>query len=470
MEPHVLKSPRASGEYTSTRKPLVALIAVLAGLCIGQFNLRSQTYPTVGFAASDSIYIGIKHRESVLLFYQMRRESLAWAKNGDIRDSLLLFIRNARYSGLNPNGYHLREIESATHVSSLQRTDILLTDAFFSLRNDLARGRLTRLDTKPDSMAVTILMNVLSNGGLEKAVHQMEPHTTGYKLLKEGLKQILDTLKWEEKVPLMQGITLDSIRSHRLVKSIEINLERWRWERSEWGSRYILINIPSFMATVISDDSVILRSKVIVGKPATRTPELSSEIQCIITYPYWHVPRKIATEEFLPFIKKDISFLRKNNLDVLDRKGRILNPDSVDWKSLSKESFPVQLRQREGPENALGVLKFVFDNPYGVFLHDTNTPRLFQFAVRTFSHGCIRMERAVDFAHYLMTGTPETKSPTLSRYLLQRVRHTVEVPRPINIRVRYFTAEYSEDGLHISKDVYQKDKYLLKQLYGPTAR
>src|SRR5690606_24036460 len=107
----------------------------------------------------------------------------------------------------------------------------------------------------------------------------------------------------------------------------------------------------------------------------------------------------------------------RNNFDVLDKRGNLLQADSIDWESFSKSYFPVSLRQREGQENALGIIKFVFDNPYAVFLHDTNAKRLFRSRVRAFSHGCIRMEKAVELAHYLVTGDPGKKSKYVERFL-----------------------------------------------------
>jgi murein L,D-transpeptidase YcbB/YkuD len=321
-----------------------------------------------------------------------------------------------------------------------------------------------------DSLNIQILNELLEKGGLKKALTNLEPRSTGYQSLKAGLKVLLDTLCSQQKESLMNGVTMDTLESHKIIKVIELNLDRWRKEKTDWGERYLFINIPSFMATLVSDGGVVLRSKVIVGKPSTPTPELSSEIQCFITYPYWHVTKKIASEEFLPFIKKDVSFLRKNNLDVLDRKGRVLDPDSIQWSRFSTEYFPVTLRQREGPENALGVLKFVFDNPYQVFLHDTNTPRLFQSKVRTFSHGCIRMEKARELAHYLLTGSTDARSPILDRYMQRKIRHTMNLEHPVSIYVRYITAEYNDHELFIYNDIYNKDRPLIRRLYGSSAR
>jgi murein L,D-transpeptidase YcbB/YkuD len=128
-------------------------------------------------------------------------------------------------------------------------------------------------------------------------------------------------------------------------------------------------------------------------------------------------------------------------------------------------NFPVLLRQREGVDNSLGILKFVFDNPYAVFLHDTNARRLFQNNDRALSHGCIRMEKAIDFAHYLVTGKVGEKSAMVEKFLKQKERHNVDLASPIAIHVRYITAEVKGDQIYVYKDLYKQDRALIESLY-----
>ena len=134
-------------------------------------------------------------------------------------------------------------------------------------------------------------------------------------------------------------------------------------------------------------------------------------------------------------------------------------------EAFSRDNFPVRLRQREGRENSLGLIKFVFDNRYAVFLHDTNAPQLFRHSVRAFSHGCIRVEQAKALAHYFVTGEVGKKSSIVERYLDQEVRHTVDLTRPIPIHIRYFTAAERDGELVISEDIYKKDEGLIRRLY-----
>lgn len=429
------------------------------------------------FDSAETIYAGLNKTESVIEFYKLMKYRTAWLEIREPRltslgDSLVRFIENARYQGLLPRNYHLREIraglEDRNAVETILRRDVLLMDAFLTLANDLQAGRMAASSDRDDSLHRRLLLKVVENGGLHKNLELQEPHIPAYMSLKRNLQQLLDSTEGAARKLLLEGAMFDSMALHRRIRSLEINMERWRWERG-WAARYVFVNIPSFLAWVIENDSVMLESRVIVGKPENPTPQLSSTIECFITYPYWHVPRKIAIEELLPAIRRDRSYVHKNNFDVLDRRGNLLDPDSVPWGKFHKDNFPVVLRQREGPENSLGILKFVFDSPYAVFLHDTNARRLFQNKNRALSHGCIRMEKASQFAHYLLTGDVERRSAMLDKHVQEKVRHSIDIPTPIPIYVRYFTADVVAGQLVIFADLYKKDQALIDTLYAPQA-
>jgi murein L,D-transpeptidase YcbB/YkuD len=422
--------------------------------------------------SNDQLYDGLKRKKSVIKFYELRNNKPAWSDSKNILllgDSMISMIKNVRYYGLLPKDYHLFEIEDNKQTDtgkSLLRTDVLLTDAFLSIAKDLKYGRLSNTaKVWDDSLQISLLQQTVSGQWLKTNLELQEPMYPGYCALKEALKLSLDSLMDEDRIAFMEGRSDDSHPLTNKLRLIEINIERWRLENTISGDRYIFINIPSFWLEIVSNDTIVLESKVIVGTADRPTPLLSSEVECFIIYPYWHVPRKIAVEEYLPILKKDTSFLKGNNFDVLDSKGNVLDSDSIDWGEFNKNYFPVLLRQREGPENSLGVIKFVFDNPYAVFLHDTNAKRLFRKDVRAFSHGCIRMEKAFELAHYLATGEINKRSKTIEIYLKQRQRHTVDLPNPIPIYVRYFTCEF-KDGVFLQyKDIYKRDQKIARLFY-----
>jgi murein L,D-transpeptidase YcbB/YkuD len=237
-----------------------------------------------------------------------------------------------------------------------------------------------------------------------------------------------------------------------------VNLERWRWE-SELPDRYLIVNIPAYQMKVVEQGKSVLESKVIVGKPETPTQRITSVIDRFTIYPYWHIPRKIAVGEMLPLIQRDMGYINRNNLDVLDRKGNILDPATLKWKSFHEDYFPVVLRQREGVDNSLGVIKFTFKNPYAIYLHDTNAKRLFKEEECALSHGCVRVEKARDLAFYLVKEDSILCTPEdLQQYLEIRHRMEIDIVNPIPVYIRYFTAEANADTVMFYEDIYKMDE------------
>lgn len=294
---------------------------------------------------------------------------------------------------------------------------------------------------------------------------EQEPDWVEYHQLKKALKILLDTLPQTERQVVLNGGTPDNVSCQSKLQQVEINLERWRQEKEIPGDRYLLVNIPAFRLYYMRADTVFFSSKIIVGAIDRQTPVLSSKLECLTLYPYWYVPRKIAVEEYLPVIKRDSMFLYRNNFDVLNREGEILNPASIPWQRYTENNFPVTLRQREGSVNALGLVKFVFDNPYQVYLHDTNARGLFNNEYRALSHGCVRVEHAITLAHLLLTGRPKQKSVIVDRYIQKKERRTVSLPESIPIHIRYVTAEFREGIFYSYQDVYREDESLIRTFY-----
>lgn len=421
--------------------------------------------------SNDPVFVGLKNFQTVFQFYKSNHSEVGWTNDTSafLRDSIVTFIRTIRYHGLLPQDYHGAEINrlvNALDRNLIYRRDVLLTDAFLSIASDLKFGRFNSLNEplENDSLNLRLLHEVLYYRTIQRIVKSHEPRHSQYHELQEALKMMIDSADSIDHFALLAGLTYDSSILHKQIQRLEVNLERWRMEVPSLGSRYIVVNIPAYELQVIENGTVALESRVIVGKPQTPSPTLSSEIECITLYPYWHVPRKIAVEEFLPHIKKDTSFLSLNNFQVLDRKGMIVRPDTLNWKTYNKNNFPFTLRQREGKENSLGLIKFVFDNPYAVYLHDTNAKGLFKNKKRAYSHGCIRMEKAKELATYLIP-TPGR----IDKILKARLRKTINLVNPIPIHIRYFTCESVNGTLRFYEDIYEKDKAIINYLYAPSS-
>lgn len=405
---------------------------------------------------------------AVYEFYKRRSFQPVWIDHEPAIDSLENFIANIRYAGLLPGNYHYDAIRvpispSWNRMVRLSR-DVLLTDAFVSLYLDLSAGRTTRHTQASRLRALHALPRLVEEGRVVAALRGVEPTYTDYRWLRKGLAAIIDAADSGNRQQLQAGEIIGVAPVFTQVAIVEANLERWRQERKSFGTQYVWVNVPSLMVEVFDQDRIVMTSRAIVGKPGNETPSFSSTIQCFITYPYWHVPRRIAVEEFLPFLQRDTTFITRNNFDVINRAGKVLNADSIPWKRYSRDYFPVILRQREGSDNSLGIVKFQFDNPYAVFIHDTNAPRLFRRDARALSHGCIRMEKAVDLAHYLVTGSTEVRSPLVAGYLREKQRHTVDLAKAVPVHIRYFTAAFRNGKVVFYKDIYGRDQDLIRRL------
>lgn len=404
--------------------------------------------------------------QSVREFYTLRNNEPFWSHSGRLyptADSLLAIIRGAEYYGVFPELYHTEALKrlmaDTTDLQRLARIDILLTDAYLALFQHLKYGvldsrSLQRRDlssaTDPEGISSLAGSDVIS---LRKSLVSREPLFRQYHQLKDALN-----------VFLFEAHDQDTVWQKRKL-ALMLNLERWRWQNL-WPGRYILVNVPAFMMRVMEGDSTMLQTKVIVGKRSTPTPILESVITSFIIYPYWHAPRSIATKEILPLLKSDRTYLERNNFQVLNKSGAVIPADTIQWHLYSTDHFPFILRQREGSENSMGIIRFNFANRYGVYLHDTNSKRLFERASRDLSHGCVRVSKAVDFARYLVRDDDIYVSPEdLDQYLSLRQRLQIDLREPITLKLEYFTAEVVNGQLRFHEDIYKKDSVMLQAFF-----
>ena len=432
-----------------------------------QFGQPSSCIKTL--LDSSSNYFPIANNALVTKFYQSNHFLAAWSLRDTLlpaADSLLFFIGRIAYFGLSPKDYHDDEIRSLLSSKSKIdwcKIDVLLTDSFFSIWHDIKNGRsnprkLLSASIIDDSIKIGTLRKATVLNSVIREILLREPEHREYHILKDNLTRLLQKQARSHQSIKGQEITEPLPDS---IGILQINMDRWRWESDKLPDQYILVNIPSFKLKIIEKGISVFESKIIVGKPETPTPLITSVIECFTIYPYWHIPRKIAINEILPTIQKDTSYITNNNLDVLDRKGNLLDPKKLTWKKFTTDNFPVILRQREGPENSLGVIKFQFDNPYAVYLHDTNAKKLFNQDDRALSHGCVRVEKAFDLALYLVRDDSLYCTPDdLKQYMEFKQRMQIDLVKPIPILIRYFTAEAKQDSLFIYNDLYSLDAQL----------
>lgn len=414
------------------------------------------------------------------------------------------------------------------------KADVLLTHAFIQLIKEVKLGRLPndsislRKDSAlSDDFYKQQLASLQQGQPLSKLIAALEPAQRGYRLLKDGIPAFLakaeyrqftrvlskeapgynqslqkrlfeggyinfspDSLRADsvqlaqaiKKFQKEKGITVDGKAGDATIRilnvsdrekfiRIAISMDRYKLLPEKMPAKYIWVNTSANSLEVIDNNEVKLSSKVICGKPKTRTPLLSSNINSIITYPQWVPPPSIVQKEILPAVKKNPGYLARKGFSLVDSKGEEVDPYSVDWSKYSK-GIPYRVVQGSGDANALGVIKFVFDNKYSVYLHDTNQRYLFGNAMRSLSHGCVRVQAWQDLAWYILKndslnakGGNYTRTDSVKTWLAKKEKRNIVLRNKVPVFIRYFTCEGSNKGIIFFDDVYAEDKFLREKYF-----
>ena len=245
------------------------------------------------------------------------------------------------------------------------------------------------------------------------------------------------------------------------LRQIEVNLERMRWLPPDLGAPRVVVNIADSWLRVVEDDGTVpLQMRVVVGTPYRKTPVFSDRISYLVFSPYWHVPRRIAVEDKLPLFQRDPALFDRLGYEAFRGWGADavrVDPSTIDWDALSADDFPYRLRQKPGPANALGRVKFMFPNAYNIYLHDTPTRGLFGDTRRTFSSGCIRVEYPVELAEYLLQHNAGWTTERIEAAMEAPDERGVILRRPVDIHLLYWTAWVEDERLHFRPDVYDRD-------------
>ena len=243
------------------------------------------------------------------------------------------------------------------------------------------------------------------------------------------------------------------------VNQIQVNMNRWRRLPDDLGSPHVMVNIPAFRLHVHDGTSEVMAMRVVAGEPETPTPVMSDRIRYLVFRPYWNIPASITRTELLPKIRKDPSYLRTQQLEVVDgwsEPAVLVDPSAVDWHA-APESFPYRLRQRPGPHNSLGLLKFMFPNAHSVYLHDTPSTHRFEERRRAFSHGCVRVEDPAGLAEFLLHDDHGWTRADIETRMHTGDRQVVPLSTPVPVHLTYFTAWTAGDRVHFQADLYGRD-------------
>ena len=263
------------------------------------------------------------------------------------------------------------------------------------------------------------------------------------------------------------GATLAALRVPfaQRVRQIELTLERWRWVPA-LKPPTLIVNIPEFrlflIRSAVDEEADMLRMNVIVGRqyPQLHTPVFTADMTAVLFRPYWDVPASIVRHELLAELRRDPRYLEAHDMELVNADGSAAAGTAADLEALA--AGRLRLRQRPGPDNALGLIKFVLPNRYDVYLHSTPAQRLFEAPRRAFSHGCIRVSDPVALAAAVMGGTPGDWTPEKIRAAMEGdVTFQVKLAQPVHVLIVYGTAVATEDGaVHFFDDIYGQDRRL----------
>ena len=242
------------------------------------------------------------------------------------------------------------------------------------------------------------------------------------------------------------------------LRSVVVAMERERWSNIDRGRRYIWVNIADFTAKIIDDGRVTFSTRAVVGEATAdkSTPEFSQMMTYMELNPDWTVPPGIIRRDYLPRLQANPNAL--GHLTITDRRGRVVKRGSVDFSAYSASNFPFSLRQSPGDGNALGKVKFMFPNPYAIYLHDTPHKELFVKEARDFSNGCVRLADPMDFAYELLSRQEADPKKAFHDVLDTRRQERLSLTTPIPVHLEYRTAFTNPKGrMQYRRDVYGRD-------------
>jgi murein L,D-transpeptidase YcbB/YkuD len=257
------------------------------------------------------------------------------------------------------------------------------------------------------------------------------------------------------------------------ILQIEVNLDRYRWLPAEFEKRYLLVNIPDFHLRAYEGGREKFEQRVIVGDEyQNATPVFADSMTYLVFRPEWNVPSSILVNEMLPKLREDIYDLARHGFEVVDTQADTLVRDlsSIDWEDVDTAELPYRVRQRPGEANSLGLVKFMFPNRFNIYLHDTPSRKLFDQPVRTLSHGCVRVEKPVELAEFVLDGQDDWDEGTIREAMEdpRAVRgRTVSLERPVPVYILYLTTFMRDGELHFRNDPYGKDRRAMGRLGKP---
>jgi len=479
-------------------------------------HFNNKIYKDFDTAAYDSVFVktmgdlsqNFINPKTIKAFYEHNNDEprlvTKFYVNGEL-DSLTNYLKNSTAHGLNPKLFNIDELQSLINELGankfktvdesypvIARLEILSANAYLNYTNFLRYGVVNPRNIfsryyikvkRPDSLRMS---KMLASESLIDTLKNVQPKSPQYKALQTAY---LNANSADEKRILL------------------LNMERFRWQMPETGDNYVQVNIADFKLTWFDKQDTVISMKVCVGgkrengyeekmkafaksgnlddKPKNHeTPLLFSKINSIQANPIWNIPVSIAQSEIYWMARKDRYYLSNSNIKVYYKDKLIGEPDTINWNRYSRDKLPFKFKQGSGDGNALGKFKFIFDNSSSIYLHDTNNKSGFGLSNRAISHGCVRVEKPLEFAEKLLDDNyaydklrvevdllpvdtthmnwyrkrMAKKADTLKSFQLKPAWFGPK--KAVPLLITYFTAWSQNDKIEYRPDVYDMDEKL----------
>jgi murein L,D-transpeptidase YcbB/YkuD len=395
-------------------------------------------------------------RAAIRSFYRDRGFAPLWTDGGIVNaraESAIEYLRGVYADGLDPADYPAPAFQTNADPRGLAAAEVRLTHSLLRFVRDARGGRMDLVKSDRSigyrfsaPRSADVLAAVSKTADLKGLLDSFQPAHAGYRALKTKLAEL-------RSGTLQPDGVLDARRMPPLTLPEDVliaNLERWRWMPRDFGASHATVNIPDFSLKLVRDGRTAFRANVVVGQPSWPTPMMSAGMTSITVNPVWNVPQTIVDQEFLPMIRSDPAFAKRIGLQVVER-----------------EDGSVRMYQAPGDLNVLGRFRFNFPNRFAVYQHDTSEPFLFDLVSRANSHGCIRVQRATEYASALLSiARPDEEfTPARLRALRGDAEVEIDFAKPIPVHLTYQTAFVDDGGrLVVRDDIYRHDVRLVRAL------
>lgn len=381
-------------------------------------------------------------------FYTARSQAPLWLgeKGGDGAWQLLALLRSSWIDGLTPENYQPTQLEAkiaearrSGKAKALQEADRALSEAYVAYARDLSRKLVSDVYY------------------VDEELRPKAPTPRGLLLTAASAKSLGDFisgLEWMNPIyaNLRSALVGRKYSDERERALLAINLERAR-ALPGGGQRYILVNAAEQRLHTFEGGKEVDSMRVVVGKPKYPTPMMAAYVRFAALNPYWYVPPDLAAERIAPNVRKrGLKYLNELGYEVMnawDDNAQIIDPLTIDWAKVASGEGEVLIRQKPGPHNSMGRMKFMFPNNAGIYLHDNPERSLFEEASRLYSGGCVRLEDAARLGKWLFGRELEWEGA--------EPEERVMLPRPVPVYITYLTAMPTDSGIAFFDDVYSRD-------------